>query len=146
MRGHILRSWLVKARDPAHTVCGWFWTGAPAGIREHFGCLDGRFPRVDTNGGTLAPDDLVTDFDTYIHYEGVEGDAGVAKALAGFHSKGYLKCCDSIAQAINYLGTGPVLSKLGCVKKSRVNPVTGAVSVKARLIADSKQSAITKAS
>ena len=81
VRAHLLKAWLAKANGPALKVCDWFWTGAPAGISESFGCLDGLFPNVDSKEDTLALEELHTDTDTFAHYDGVEDDSDVADAL-----------------------------------------------------------------
>ena len=58
VRAHLLKAWLAQACDHALKVCDWYWTGALAGIRESFGCLDRLFPNVDDKEESVAPDDL----------------------------------------------------------------------------------------
>ena len=141
-----MKAWLAKANDPALKVCDCFWTGAPAGISESFGCLDGLFPKVDSKEDTLAPDELQTDTNTFANYDGVEDESDVANALQRYREAGYFKCCNSLSETETILGAKPILLKHGCVKKTRVNPATGASSTKKRLIVNSKQSRVTAAS
>ena len=88
VRAHLLKSWLAKANDPALKICDWFWTGAPAGICEPFGCLDGLFPKVDAKEESLAPDELQSDIDTFANYRGIEDDSHVADALKRYREAG----------------------------------------------------------
>ena len=89
---------------------------------------------------------MQTDFDTFAYYDGIEEDSDVADALKRYGGAGHFKCCNSLAKTEKYLGAKPVLTKLGCVKKTRVNPTIGASSTKTRLTVDSKQSRVTAAS
>ena len=56
--------------------------------------------------------------------------------LKGTLSKGYLKKFDSLEELQRFVGGQPVLSKLGCIKKMKVNPDTKQYIQKVRIILD----------
>ena len=139
IRAFLLFAWLSKANDPGLSICRWLWEGAPAGLEEDFACLDGLFPRVDTADTEFQPDELFTDFDEFVNYQGVEADDAVFDVLKGYSDNGYFKTFDNLDEVQSWLGHRPVLTKVGSVKKTKVNPVTGTEKVKTRIIVDSKQ-------
>ena len=146
IRAFMLFAWLSKANDPGLSICRWLWEGAPAGLEQDFACLDGLFPRVDASDTEYQPDELFTDFDEFINYQGVESDDAVSEVLKGYCDKGYFKTFDSIDEAQAWLGQRPILTKVGAVKKTKVNPVTGTEKIKTRIIVDSKQAKTSLAS
>ena len=88
IRGHLLMAWLQKAGDPGVCIAEWLWTGAPAGIRDDYQCLDGLFPRVRADAPEFGPQDLHSDFETFVNYKGIEADEAVADILSNFLRKG----------------------------------------------------------
>ena len=89
VRAHLLYAWLAKANDPGLPICRWLWAGAPAGLTADFSCLDGLFPRVDAEEAELDPNELVTDFDTFVNYQGIEADDDVFNVLKGYRKRGF---------------------------------------------------------
>ena len=57
-------------------------------MRDDFCCLDGLFPRVDAAEPECGPDDLHTDFETFVNYKGVEADPAVFGILKSYRQKG----------------------------------------------------------
>ena len=92
VRAHLLYAWLAKANDPGLPICRWLWEGAPAGLTADFSCLDGLFPRVDAEEAELDPNDLFTDFDSFVNYQGVEADNDVFDVLKGYRKRGFSEC------------------------------------------------------
>ena len=78
IRARLLEAWLRHAKDPGLPICQWLWEGAPAGLECDVNCLDGLFPRVPEEETELSPGDLVTDFDAFTNYTGVDEDDDVA--------------------------------------------------------------------
>ncbi len=97
--------------------------------------LDGVCPRVDETESQSSID-LATDYDTFESFDGVEGDSEAAGAIHQYLSKGYLKKFDSLEELQGFAGGQPVLSKLGCIKKMKVNPDTKQYIQKVRIILD----------
>ena len=101
--------------------------------------LDWRYRSPD-----LDQDQLRTDYDTFENYEGVEGNDDAVAAIKGYRQKGYLMEFDTLAEVTDYLRSAPVLSKLGCIVKEKVNKETGTVTKKSRIILDCKRSLVSK--
>ena len=102
--------------------------------------LDQLFPRVPEKDEEAFLEELSTDIDGFVNYHGVEENDEAAAVLRKKVDTGCLRGCDSIEETRCYLGSDPVLSKLGVVTKERNNPVTGVVSMKTRIILDNKES------
>ena len=145
IRGHLLHSWLLKASDPAAPICEWLWKGAPAGLKQDFNVLDGIFPRVKPEDPDLDVDHLQTDFASFTNYSGVEEDDAVFDILKTYETAGYFKRCRTLKQVRAFLGRAPVLTKVGAVKKVKINPVTKAEKIKTRIIVDSKEAGTSRA-
>ena len=111
-----------------------------------FSCLDTLFPKVDSKKPIVDPSELHTDIDSFVNYKGIESDNEVNDILLKYKKAGYLKTFDSLDAVKAYLGDSPVLTKIGCVKKEKVNPNTKTVTKKCRIIVDSKQAMTTAAS
>ena len=62
----------------------------------------------------------------------------MAEILKDREKDGCLLGFDTWDEAKVYLGADPVLSKTGAVIKQRTNPTTGTVTLKTRIIVDSK--------
>ena len=93
----------------------------------------------------ICTNDLFTCLETFENYSGVDDDADVARALLGYRDQGYIKEFDTYHDLQAYVGARPVLSKLGCVKKTKFNPDTATYITKNRIILDCKQSQVSKA-
>ena len=101
--------------------------------------------KVDKDDHTLEPDALQTDFEAFHNYEGVEGNEHAHQAIGGCITKGFIHPFDTLESCVNYLGgQQPVLSRLGCVVKDKVND-QGVVTSKTRINLDAKQSRVTAA-
>ena len=120
--------------DPGARLARWTFEGAPAGIERDTKDLDGVCPVVE---------ELITDFSSFENYDGVEDDPEAEKAVLQYHSKGYLKKFDIVDELQEFVGGRPVLSKLGCIKKSKFNPDTLQFTQKVRIILDCKQSQVS---
>ena len=90
------------------------------------------------------PATLFTDHTSFRNYHGVEESEEAAKALQGYIDKGYLTPFDTLEECTQAVGGRPVLSKLGCIVKTKVNDLGQAVT-KVRIILDAKQSGVTSA-
>jgi hypothetical protein len=145
LKANFLRLWLRAAKDPAEHLTLWLERGAPGGIVIHPD-LDGIFERVDEDDSELVSSDaLMTDFDSFKNYQGVEENQEAAKALQGYIERGFLTSFDTLEDCVRYLGNKkPILSKLGCVIKTKTNEL-GQEITKTRIILDAKQSHVTRA-
>ncbi len=88
-------------------------------------------------------EELITDFSSFENYDGVEDDPEAEKAVLQYYSKGYLKKFDTVDELQEFVGGRPVLSKLGCIEKSKFNPDTLQFTQKVRNILDCKQSQVS---
>eukprot|EP00435_Cladocopium_sp_Y103_P040827 s1627_g11.t1 len=131
------------ADDPAVKIVDWLEQGAPAGVTLQPD-LDGIFPEVDQDNQLLDFDVLHTDFDTFQNYLGVEDNPAAKEALQGYIDKGYLVPYDTLEECARALGHEPVLSKLGCISKTKLNS-DGTQTVKHRIILDARRSNVTSA-
>ena len=76
--------------------------------------------------------------------KGVDEDPDAATVIDGYIAKKYLKVLDDLEAVKRYVGGDLIVSKLGLVIKDKVNPTTGKVTKKVRIILDNKQSGVTK--
>eukprot|EP00974_Lingulodinium_polyedra_P002562 240318-Lingulodinium_polyedra.AAC.1 len=138
LRVGLLEGWRAAARDPDVHVIRWLRDGAPGGLRElpeHCGV----FP-------TAAEDDvgdaeeLQTNFEDYHAYKGVEEDDGAWEQIQEYVAKGWILRFDTLAEARNFLGEDPVLSKFGQVIRTKGG------KTKRRIILDSKVSSVSQCS
>ena len=67
----------------------------------------------------------------------------VADVLLGYERAGYLKPLSTLEAVESYGGGKAILTKVGAVKKDKVNPATGTVTTKCRIIVCFKQSKTT---
>ena len=65
--------------------------------------------------------------------------------IQAYREQCYFREFGDLASLRNYLGAEPVLTKVGFVKKTKVNPNTLAGTVKARIIVDSLESKVSLA-
>ena len=126
-------------------VCDWFWVGAPANLDANFDVLDGLFPRVEKDKSTLDPQDLQSDLDVFVNYTGVDSDPDVFGVIQAYRELRHFREFYDLASLRNYLGAEPVLTKVGFVKKTKVNPNTLVETVKTRIIVDSLESKVSLA-
>lgn len=143
VRGHLLRYWALCVDDPAHKASAWLTDGAPAGLEADTSALDDVCPRVDDES-TLDADALTTDYDNFENYVGVEDNQDALQALQSYASKGYLRKFQTLVGLRAHLGGEPILSKLGCILKTKTNPVTGISTKKSRIILDCRRSSVSK--
>ena len=143
VRGHLLRYWALCVDDPAHKASAWLIDGAPAGLEADTSALDDVCPRVDDES-TLEADALTTDYDNFENYVGVEDNQDALQALESYASKGYLRKFQTLDGLRAHLGGEPTLSKLGCIVKTKTNPVTGIFTKKSRIILDCRRSSVSK--
>ena len=108
--------------------------------------LDGVCIEVDDDDDQVRPsfDELVANLDSSENYSGVEDDDEAFEAIDSYFKKGYRTKCKTLDEVRELARGEPVLSKFDCVKKTKVNPDTGAVSHKTRIILDCKQSMISQ--
>ena len=143
IKANLVRLWL-NAADHAEKIIGWLDNGAPCGLVIDPD-LDGIFQRVEDNEEILPYENLSTDFETFRNYQGVEENSEADKAISEYIRKGFITPVDTLKECKEVLGNrGPVLSKLGCVVKTKVNEL-GQEITKTRIILDAKQSKVTRA-
>ena len=99
----------------------------------------GIFP-CTTPGEPNDPEQLSTDFDQFTNYAGVEHDDHAASELARLEEKGFIRGFNSFHSVCEFLGSTPVLSKIGVITKIRGN------KTKKRIVLDAKQSGVSAAS
>ena len=99
---------------------------------------------VDDDSPELDDMAIATDFGSFQNYDGVETNSDAVAAIRGYHSKGYLLECNDLDEVRSYLGKDPVLSKLGCIVKEKLNVETGQVTKKTRIILDCKRSMVSQ--
>ena len=145
LRGDFMQAWAETAKDPALKVVSWLSEGTPAGISVPFDALDGLTPQVNEEA-ELDYDSLQADEETFVNYKGVDQDPDAIEAISTYISKGYLQSHDSWESVCKELGHEPVLSKVGVVKRKKVDHLTKEVTEKTRIIVDSKESKVTAAS
>jgi hypothetical protein len=143
VRGHLLEYWAVVVGDPAAYAARWLWQGAPAGLSEDIN-LKGICAEVENDAPMIDDLAMATDFETFANYQGVEDSADAVAAIQGYRDKGYLKEFKDLDSLRSHLGAEPVLSKLGCIVKEKVNVESGAITKKTRIILDCKQSGVSK--
>lgn len=93
----------------------------------------------------MSPDDLVTDYEGFENYQGVEENQHAIQAIQEYYEKGYLRKCDGLEEVKAAVGGNPVLSKLGCITKEKYNSETGKYVAKVRIILDCRRSGVSKA-
>ena len=136
----LLALWCYVSKDPDDQPAKWIAEGAPAGLRHPV--IDrGVFPTYaeDEDVPDGDPEDLFTSFAEFSNYAGVDEDPDAIKEMARLLRKKYVLKFASIEEAAKYLGESPVLSKIGVIKKERAG------KVKSRVVVDTKQSRVTKA-
>ena len=70
----LIEAWAIAAGDPGSRIVQWLRTGAPAGIHTQFE-LDGLFPTYDQiKEPEFELDEVQTNFEEFVNYEGVEED------------------------------------------------------------------------
>lgn len=144
LKANFMKLWLRAADDPAEDLTLWLNEGAPCGLIHHPD-LELIFPRVDDELDSFSFEHLATDFGNFRNYQGVEENADAAAALDSYVKKGFLTVCDTLDDCKKLLGgENPVLSKLGCIVKTKVND-RGQPVTKTRIILDAKQSQVTRA-
>ena len=143
IRAHLLKAWAVKAMDPGASLCEWLISGAPAGIAVGTPELDTLFPQVPPTDSNDQLDELVTDPDEIVNYQGVDENEDVAGILRDREESECLKGFDSLQETRDYLGADPVISKIGAVVKEKLND-KGVWTKKTRIIVDANQSGISK--
>ena len=80
--------WATWAGDPAVAAARWFQDGAPAGINVQFE-LDGVLEPI--LGETPLPsDELHSEYDIFVNYEGVETDPEALNIIEEYISNGWL--------------------------------------------------------
>ena len=144
LKANFMQLWLRAADDPAERMTLWLKDGAPCGL-IHQPELDSIFTAVEDEDLEFTFDDLSTDFENFKNYQGVEENEEAAKALQGYIDKGFLTVCNTLDDCRKFLGNNdPVLSKLGCIVKTKTNEYGHQVT-KTRIILDAKQSLVTRA-
>eukprot|EP00435_Cladocopium_sp_Y103_P022058 s1576_g5.t1 len=146
IRGRLLEYWAMTVADPGVKCARWTYEGAPAGLEADTGDLDNYFPQVALEEeGEDSWDLLTTEFETFQNYLGVEDDPEAYETLESYHEKGFLDKFSSIQELETEVGGRPTLSKLGCIKKTKVNVETGETVTKTRIILDCKRSHVSRA-
>ena len=143
IRGRLLHGWAAVVGDPGEQAARWIFEGAPAGLSMDSSALDGMFPTVEDDAD-FDEISLMTNYETFTNYTGVEEDQEAYDALEGYLSKGFVSKYDTLEEVAKVLGCNPTLSKLGCIKKMKFNVDTGQYTFKARIILDCKRSGVSK--
>lgn len=144
IRAHLLHFWAQCVQDPGKDVVPWLIDGAPAGLTADTSELDAVCPKVDSDD-VVGIDVLSTDFENFSNYAGVEDNEEALAAIQSYTDKGYLKRFDTLSDLREHLGAEPVLSKLGCIVKSKLNVSTGITTTKTRIILDCRRSQVSSA-
>ena len=85
--------------------------------------------------------DVVTDYDSFTNYAGVEGDEQAKADILAHVNKGHMKAFESVAELSEFLdGALPVLNKIGIISKQRMG------KIKKRIILDTKASFVKQCS
>ena len=135
----LLDLWRTASKDPDTEPPVWLKHGAPAGIVEPI--LDrGIFPLYDPtiDVAEVEPGDLATQAD-FANYDGVEDDPDVKQEVVRLIKAKHVRRFRTLRDVRKYLGSEPVLSKIGVIKKKRNG------KWKCRMVIDSKRSGISKA-
>eukprot|EP00435_Cladocopium_sp_Y103_P050142 s2443_g15.t1 len=145
IRGRLLHYWSEIVADPGERCTRWTYEGAPAGLEQDTSELDGMFQQVDADEAELeSVEELFTDYDVFQNYAGVEEDEEAFSTLESYQQKGFLTKFDNLDEVREFVGGEPVLSKLGCIKKAKLNMDTGEMNYKTRIILDCKRSQVSK--
>ena len=141
MNTRLLHLWQFCSKDPDDAAISWLHHGAPAGIiTQVLGCSIFPEYREDIDVKLVEATSLETPLD-FVNYHGVEEAEEAKLEMKRLHDMGYIHRCSTWEEATSYLGgTPPVLSKLGLIIKERAG------KRKVRLVIDSKQSQVSKAS
>eukprot|EP00435_Cladocopium_sp_Y103_P049753 s2113_g15.t1 len=145
IRAKLLEYWAMAVADPGLKCTRWTYEGAPAGLEADTGDLDGCFPQVALEEEEDTWDLLTTEFETFQNYLGVEDDPEAYETLEGYHKKGFLDKFNSVQELEAEVGGRPTLSKLGCIKKTKIKVETGDTVTKTRIILDCKRSHVSRA-
>lgn len=143
VRGRLLEYWAVTTDDPGAVAARWLYEGAPAGLQMRME-LDGICAAVEDDSPELDELALATDYDNFTNYDGVEDSKEAVDAIMGYRDKGYLKEFATLDEASAFLGSQPILSKLGCITKEKLNVDTGLIIKKTRIILDCKRSEVSR--
>ena len=144
LKANFVQLWASAAQDPGAKIVSWLTEGAPGGLLVHPD-LDGLFPSVVDDTMTREPGDLFTDFSSFENYVGVEDNPHAKAAIQGYIDKGFIDSFDTLDACQAALGGKErILSKLGCVTKTKIN-ADGVAVTKHRIILDAKQSKVTQA-
>eukprot|EP00435_Cladocopium_sp_Y103_P050888 s1251_g15.t1 len=143
IRGKLMHYWTMVVQDPGERCAHWTYDGAPAGLELDTEELDGMFQQVESEDAEPM-DLLAADYEQFQNYEGVEGDDDAFNTLEGYYEKGFLRKFNTLQDVKDYVGGDPTLSKLGCIKKSKLNLDTGEMTYKTRIILDCKRSNVSK--
>ncbi len=144
LKANFIKIWLEAAEDPGASLATWLHEGAPGGLSRHPE-LSGVFPRAKPEEIKIDPDHLSTEFEAFHNYSGVDDNEDAKTAIQGYIDKGYLSSHDTLESCKAELGGAePILSRLGCIVKSKVNDL-GVATTKTRIILDAKQSLVTSA-
>ena len=145
IRAEFLKYWAQTVDDPGHNIADWLTNGAPAGLACGMSDLDRVCPKVEGEEQQLEPNDLFTHIESFENYTGVDDDPDAVSALHSYRDKGYLAEFATYEELRKFVGAKPVLSKLGCIKRTKFNPDTGTYTTKNRIILDCKQSQVSVA-
>jgi hypothetical protein len=135
----LLDLWQRASKDPDSEAPQWLFHGAPAGITEEVKDCH-IFPLYDPSKdfAELEASDLHTQAE-FTNYSGVEDDPDVAEEVKRLIKHTHVLRFKTVKQATRYLKASPVLSKIGAIKKVRNG------KKKCRMVIDSKQSGVSKA-
>ena len=89
IRVNLLEAWRSSAKDPDEAVHGFLTVGAPAGIRNHAQHC-GIF-LVTPADAMLDAETLITDYDGFVNYSGVESDADAILEIKNHVAAGHLE-------------------------------------------------------
>jgi len=131
--GRLLHAWARCAQGPASGTAAWCWQGAPLGIKTDDSEPTGILPECKP-GDVEDPESLVTDFDSFINYSGIEDDPDIISAVKGYVESNFLGEFNSLKGCEAYLGGPPVLNKLGKVVRHKWCGKTSRWITKNRLI------------
>lgn len=67
----LLSAWSLLTDDPGALTSHWFWDGAPSGMEVHHE-LGNLFPRSRGEPDQEEPEGLMTNFDSFVNYSGIE--------------------------------------------------------------------------
>ena len=124
---------------PGCSVADWCWDGAPSGVTED-PLLDDLFPaELSATNPDIDHVELVRSVEDFSNYPGFEVDDGAVNEVLAYAKRDppFLLELDSWDEVVQYLGSEPILSRFGVLKRWKGG------RLKKRVVLDVKESRVT---